>query len=91
MTSDDNVIRVGDLVAVVAGSPCCGSSRKIGSVFTVANIAPGALGRCQSCGAGLLTTLYVSGSGMGHTLTELQKIQPPKQKADSEKKELVAT
>ena len=45
-----SAIKAGDLVMVVRGSPCCGSTHAIGTAFVVDSVAI-ALGTCRHCGA----------------------------------------
>lgn len=43
-------IKVGDLVMVVKGNPCCGKSRLIGRIFVVTERELGPITKCGICG-----------------------------------------
>jgi hypothetical protein len=68
-------IKAGDLVMVVKPALCCGISKYIGHVFTVAGIDQG-VARCGVCGSrGRDTVAYLSG-GPNLTVSRLKKIDP---------------
>lgn len=92
--NDDDIIRVGDLVAVIASMPCCvppNGDPDLGKVFSVKSIVPENdwKGTCVSCGTAhrIRSELYESPDSLYFHRSMLQKIKPPKQES-STKKEL---
>ncbi|MRT30849.1 hypothetical protein [Herbaspirillum sp. CAH-3] len=74
-------IKVGDLVMIVRGMPCCGGTKNIplGFAFTAYALSKmTAPESCDSCGAIVdgLAVVYAD-SGMGAYLHCLKKIDPP--------------
>ena len=71
-------IKVGDLVVVVRGAPCCGNTQHLGLVFRVAVIFP-LEGHCNHCGEEPPPQYgadYELESDSGFSLSTLKRIPP---------------
>lgn len=84
--AQDNVIRVGDLVAVVHNTKCCNSPTGVGLVYKVTDIIPPKFDiLCTVCkhvySKQDVGFLALGGVGIGFPLWALQKLRPPSQEA----------
>ena len=74
-------IKVGDLVIVVRGNPCCGQSSILGKIFYVAEIDTVYGSTCTFCGAPAEYALPAAfrnvGDITGTQLRKLKRIDPP--------------
>ena len=74
-------IKVGDLVMVVRGNPCCGQSYSLGKIFCVAEIDTVYGSTCTFCGAPVEYALPAAfrnvGDMTGSQLRKLKRIDPP--------------
>ena len=76
----DETIRVGDLVMVVRGLPCCGKGVKFGATYTVSKIVLETKVHCNYCGhkyAEVNVAVSEHFGGRGVMLSRLKKIHPP--------------
>lgn len=72
----DDVIRPGDLVMIIKPSTCCGSSKRLGKVFTAGEVSGGAW-RCSGCGAWDDSVTVNHPPNDWVELSRLKKINPP--------------
>ncbi len=73
------LVRPGDLVMVVKANPCCGGAKSLGQVFTVADLKPLSVCRCDDCGRDSVGTFVARADRPGHGeyLPQVFKIDPP--------------
>jgi len=74
-------IKLGDLVMVVRGKPCCGNTNTLGYIFTVSEffLFKGGIGCCLFCSAPSKPAILAAPEkgGNGYYLSMLKKIDPP--------------
>ena len=74
---DNDEIKVGDLVMVVKGLPCCGKAINMGAIFIVTEIVRFRLLRCVSCKEPYPLIVGAMGYKEGLLIDCLKRIDPP--------------
>jgi hypothetical protein len=70
-------IKAGDLVMVVRPNVCCGSTKYLGHVATVVDVAMGEASVCLYCGDTRSVAKVVLSSGVSGDSSRVRKIDPP--------------
>lgn len=102
MTSKDNTIKLGDMVVVERGRPCCGKNDQMGRIFTVSLIFDVAIyrnavaqcGECKQRVTGNFATYKKQpGTVKRHAfhLSQLTKINPPEKTQTTTKEKVLET